>query len=66
MSVQKRYVMPVSRVSVQGRNNYDFVTNEGTSIPAGRSKAKGIKVSMKFHRVENKLITGFDEMTTNP
>ena len=66
MSVQKIYVLPVQRVSVQGRNNYDFVTNEGTSIPAGRTRAKGIKISFKFHRIENKLITGFDEMTTNP
>jgi hypothetical protein len=66
MSVQKIYVLPVQRVSAQGRNNYDFVTNEGTSIPAGRTKSKGVVISMKFHRTENKLATGFDEMITNP
>ena len=66
MSVQKIYVLPIQRVSAQGRNNYDFVTNEGTSIPAGRTRAKGVKISMKFHRNENKLVTGFDEVTTNP
>lgn len=66
MSVAKIYVLPVPRVSAQGRNNYDFVTNEGTSIPAGRSRSKGVKLAFKFAREENRLMTGFDEMITNP
>lgn len=66
MSVQKIYVLPVQRVSVQGRNNYDFVTSEGTSIPAGRSRSKGVKLAFKFAREDNKLKTGLDELTTNP
>jgi len=65
---EKIYVVSVQRQSVQGRHNYSFDLTSGTSVPANRSKAKGIKIPLSFPKetATNTLITGMDEQVENP
>ncbi len=63
---EKIYVASVPRKSVQGRDQYSYKNDDGTSIPAGRTKAKGVSIPVGFIQRGNTLITGLDEMVINP
>jgi len=62
---EKIYVVSVFRQSAQGRHNYEFVADNGTSIPTNRTKARGATPCFTFQREGTKLITGLEEMVPN-
>lgn len=70
MSLGKKtiYVLHVQRRSVQGRHNYSVDLGNGTTVSAGRVRAKGVQIPFGFVRKTgtNILDTGLDEMIENP
>lgn len=65
---QKMFVMPVPRVSPQGRHNYSFVKSDGTQVPAGRTFARRAEKRYCFPLSSDgmKIDTGLDTMVDNP
>lgn len=70
MSTGKKtiYVLHVQRQSVQGRHNYSVDLGNGTTVSAGRVRAKGVQIPIGFVRKKgtNILDTGLDELIDNP
>lgn len=62
------FVYPGNRVSPQGRHNYSFVKNDGTSIPANRTFARQAEKRYCFPLSPDgmKINTGLDELVDNP
>lgn len=63
---QKLFVVHVPRTSAQGRHNYEYVREDGTTISMGRTRSKGISIPFTFVRNGNQLLTGLDELIDNP
>lgn len=63
---KKVFVIPVPRKSVQGRSDYDINLTTGERISAGRTRARGAKIRLKFSSSDGKLNTGLDEVIDNP
>lgn len=64
----KMFVMPVPKVSPQGRHNYSFVKPDGTKIPAGRTFARRAEKRYCFPLSSDgmKIDTGLDVLVDNP
>lgn len=66
MSVEKIFVISVQRPSAQGRSHYEYRGSDGSSLSLSRTRARGAVVPVKFHRIDNRLITGLEQNVTNP
>lgn len=62
------FVYPAPRQSSQGRNNYSYITTDGTQIPANRTFAKKARKTYMFpSNIDNtKIDTGLSELVENP
>lgn len=68
MQEVKLFVLPVPRVSVQGRSNYTFKYGDGTEIPSGRTFARGVEKIYAFAGTKDgqKVVSGLEELIDNP
>lgn len=62
------FVLPVKRVSVQGRGNYTISLPDGTKVPAERTFHRDVQKTFAFasNKEGTKLITGLEKLIDNP